>query len=377
MSGISLATRLPWPLLAAAATLVGAGLAGLARGDELYGGSVMPRQIVWTALGAGAVVVAAILPYRRLKTWAYPLLLLISVLLVAVLFTPPRNGARSWFALGPLTFQPSEFAKLAYILALSRYLMSARHHRTLLGLAAPFALTLPLLLLILKEPDLGTACLFPPMLMAMLFAAGARLKHLALVCLLGVLASPIVWREMNAEQRSRITATFRQRDGGGPQRGDDYHLHQSKQVIALGGVWGSDLAGMAVAESRAYQLPAARTDFIYCLICERWGVWGAALTLAAYLTVIGACLNIGGRTDEPFGRLICVGVAAWFGSQMVINTSMTVGLLPITGITLPLLSYGGSSLLASCLAIGLVVNVALRPGYEVGGRPFSFAAGPR
>jgi cell division protein FtsW (lipid II flippase) len=147
-------------------------------------------------------------------------------------------------------------------------------------------------------------------------------------------------------------------------------------MIALGSVWGSDFAGMAAADAEAYHLPAARTDFVFCLVGERWGVWGAGVVLLAYVALIGSALQTGARTDEPYGRLLCVGVAAWFGTQAVINTGMTVGLLPITGITLPLMSYGGSSLVASCLAVGLVINVSLHPGYEVTGQPFRFASPP-
>jgi cell division protein FtsW (lipid II flippase) len=377
MSGGHTITRLPWATVLAMVVLLGAGLGGLARGDELYaGGSLMTRQIVWIVVGCGALVAATLVPYRRLRTWAYPLMFLCLILLALVLLGTPRNGSRSWFALGPMTFQPSEFAKLAYVLALSRYLMFARNHRSLSGLAVPFALTLPTIALILREPDLGTASVFLPVLFAMLFAAGARVRHLAVVVLLGAAALPILWSGLNAEQRSRITSTFRQVDGGLPRKGDEYHLHQSKQVLSLGAIWGSDLAGMPVAEAEAYHLPAARTDFVFCLIGERWGVWGAWGVLGAYLLLIGGALRVGMRTDEPFGRLLCVGVATWLGTQVIINSGMTVGLLPITGITLPLMSYGGSSLVSTCLAIGLVINVSLRPGYEVAGQPFAFSARP-
>lgn len=370
-------SRLPWPLLAATVGLAIAGLAGLGRGDELYGDSgIATRQLIWFFLAVTSLAAATIVPYRRLRTWAYPLMLGCLVLLTLVLLTPPRNGSRSWFAIGPLTFQPSEFAKLAYVLALSRYLMYARHHRTFLGLLVPFALTLPLIGLILREPDLGTASIFLPVLFCMLFAAGARARHLGMIVVIGVAATPLMWRQLNAEQRSRITATFRQHDGGGPLKGDEYHLHQSKQMLALGNVWGSDLVGMTAASAEAYHLPAARTDFVFCLVGERWGVWGAAIVLLSYATLVGMSLVIGARTDDPFGRLICVGIGAWLGTQAVINTGMTVGLVPITGITLPLMSYGGSSLLSTSLAIGLVINVALRPGYDVAGLPFRFTSQP-
>jgi cell division protein FtsW (lipid II flippase) len=367
--------RLPWLAIASASVIVVAGLGGLSRGDDLYGGSPMvPRQLVWIGLGVAAAFAAAAVPYRRLKAWAYPLMAICLALLTLVLLNPPRNGSRSWFALGPLTFQPSEFSKLAYVLAISRYLMHARHHRTLLGLLAPVLLTLPTVALILREPDLGTASVFLPILFCVLASAGAKLRHFAILGLCGAALTPLVWRQLNAEQRSRITATFRQTDGGGPRKGDEYHLHQSKQVIALGGVWGSDLAGEAVADAEAYQLPAARTDFVFCLVAERWGVGGCAIVLAAYLGLIASALRTGANCEDSFGQLVCVGIAAWFGTQAVINTGMTVGLVPITGITLPLMSYGGSSLLSSALALGVLASVSLNQGYEAASRPFAVRA---
>jgi cell division protein FtsW (lipid II flippase) len=368
-----LLSRVPWSIAAASLLLMGAGLAGIARGDELSEGETVARQAVWIVLSLPAMVAAAWLPYRFWKPWSAVLFAVSLVLLVLVYFTPARHGAHSWIPLGFINLQPSEPAKLAFILMLSHYLMYERNHRTLAGLVKPFLLTLVPLVLILREPDLGTAILFLPVLYSMLLAAGARLRHLALVTLLGVALTPALWKVMSAEQRSRVTSLFRQRDGGEVPRGDDYHLHQSKQVIALGGPRGSDAAGLAVADPLAYHLPASRTDFVFCLIAERWGTAGVAGVLGLYLWLIGRGLVIAARTREPYGRLLAVGVVTLLGSQVVINTGMTVGFMPITGLTLPLMSYGGSSLMVTCIALGLLMNVALRPGYEVTAEPFRFS----
>jgi cell division protein FtsW (lipid II flippase) len=271
-------------------------------------------------------------------------------------------------------FQPSELAKLAYILALSHYLMHRRNYRRLTGLLIPFALTFIPLALILKEPDLGTSLLFLPVLFAMLFAAGARPRHLAFVGVLGIAALPALWLGMSAEQQSRVVALFTQRDGGPVPQGDGYHLHQSKQMLALGGLLGSDVTGTAIDDRAAYHLPAGRTDFIYCLVGERFGLLGTTMALALYLVLFGKGLAIAAATREPFGRLLAVGIVALLAAQTIINAGMTVGLMPITGMTLPLLSYGGSSLLFTCLSIGLLMNVGMRPGYEVGPDPFHFGS---
>ncbi len=365
--------RVPWLIVSSAGLLMLAGLRGIARGDELVGAGVLrKRQTVWVVLGLVALTCGAWFPYRRLRGWSYPLFAVSLLLLGLVYLFPARNGAHRWIPCGVVDVQPSELTKLAYIMALSHYLMYRRNYRRLLGLLVPFVLTLVPVLLILREPDLGTSLLFFPVLYAMLFAAGARPRHLVAVALLGVAALPVLWTQMSAEQKSRVTMLFVQEDGGEAPRGDGYHLHQSKQVLALGGSWGSDVAGVRVDDPLAYHLPAGRTDFIFCLIGESWGLAGTLGVLLSYLIFFGGGLRVAAGTHEPFGRLLAVGIVALMAAQVAINTGMTVGLMPITGLTLPLVSYGGSSLLTFCLASGLLINVALRPGYEIRGEPFRY-----
>lgn len=372
MPSYSASSRFPWLIMLCTAALVALGMSGIARGDELAAGTFVNRQLVWGVLALPALCVAALFPYRRLKPWSFLVFGGCLLLLIAVHFFPPRNGAKSWIPLGIAYLQPSEPMKLAYILALAHYLMYRRNYRRLPGLIAPFALTAVPVVLILREPDLGTSLLFFPVLFAMLFAAGARLRHLALICLMGAAMLPVMWKLMNAEQKSRITTVFAQTDGGEAPWGDGYHLHQSKQVLALGGVWGSEVAGMPAVPAVAYHLPAGRTDFVFCLVGERWGLPGTLVVIVLYLILLARGLAVAGATDEAFGRLVAVGIVALLAAQVAINTGMTVGLMPITGLTLPLMSYGGSSLLSTCVAIGLLINISLRPGYDVAGEPFRF-----
>jgi len=238
------------------------------------------------------------------------------------------------------------------------------------GLAAPFALTLLPMGLILKEPDLGTSLVFVPILYAMLFAAGARIRHLLLVSLVGTALLPVLWLGMSAEQKSRVTTLFTQKDGGSAPKGDGYHLHQSKQVLALGGPIGSEFGEMAIDDRAAYHLPACRTDFVFCMVGERWGIPGTLGTFALYGLLFAKGLKIAAATREPFSRLVAVGVIALLATQVIINTGMIVGLMPVTGLTLPLVSYGGSSLLSTCVALGLLLSVGMRPGYEMTPDPF-------
>ena len=367
--------RFPAVIVFAALALVVVGLSAIARGDELYNlGEFAPRQQLWAALGAVVFVAAAVWPYQRLRWISYPIYGGCLLLLVLVFFMPAKNYSHRWIPLGLMDFQPSEIAKLAFIAALARYLMHRESFRTWRGLVIPFLLALVPIALILKEPDLGTALLFLPVLFAMLFAAGAKARHLATVAMLGVLASPLLWMEMSAEQKSRIVSVFTQKTGGEAPRGDGYHLHQSKTVLALGGVFGSEKTGMPVWSRRAYHLPESRTDFVFCLVGERWGLLGCLAVLILYCVLFARGLLIAGETRDPYGRLLAVGIVALIGSQVLINTAMTVGLLPITGMTLPLMSYGGSSLLTMCLALGLLVNVAMRPMTDAVSEPFQFAS---
>ena len=368
--------RVPWSIVAAASLLVALGLAGISRGDQLAGsGSYFTRQLIWIALAVPALIAAAWVPYRSLRPASYLLFAATIVLLLLVFLMPAHRGARRWIPLGFFDMQPSELAKLTFILALSHYLMHRRNFRRLLGLFTPFLLTLVPLVLVLKEPDLGTALLFLPMLFAMLLAAGARVRHLVLIGLMGVAVTPVLWLGMNAEQQSRVVSLLTQVEDGPMPRGDGYHLYQSKRMLSLGGTWGSELAGMPVDDPAAYHLPASRTDFVFCLIGERFGLIGSLLTLAIYAVLIVKGLLIAWSTREPFGRLLATGIVTLLATQAIINTGMTVGLMPITGMTLPLVSYGGSSLVATAIALGLLINVAIRPGYEVSAEPFRFTAG--
>ncbi len=369
--------RVPWTVVGCAVGLIAIGMTGIDRADALVGSShYFIRQAVWTTLAIPIMLAATTVPYRLLRGWSYPLFVVNLALLTAVYFFPARHGSQRWIPLGFMDFQPSETAKLTFVLALAHYLMYGNHYRRLMGLLVPFLLTVLPVGLILREPDLGTSLIFLPVLYAMLFAAGARPRHLIAVALLGIALLPALWMGMSAEQKSRVVTVFLQRDGGPAPQGDGYHQHQSKRVLALGGVWGSAFAGQAIDDPLAYHLPAAHTDFILCQVGERWGLFGCLVTLLLYVVLIGRGLMIAAATREPFGRLLAVGVVSLIATQLIINAGMTVGLMPVTGLTLPLVSYGGSSLLSTCLAMGLLLNVGMRPGYEMTPQPFRFSRQP-
>jgi cell division protein FtsW (lipid II flippase) len=346
------------------------------------------KQVFFSLVGTAAFVGANLVNYRRLGAvshWLYAAVLVLLVLLdisqyvVHLPFAPRRNGAYCWIKLGigSLTIQPSELFKLAYILALAwylRYRSNYRHFRALIG---PFVLTLVPMALILVEPDLGTVMLMMPILFTMLFMAGARVKHLLLIILLAILVSPILWVKMHPYQRARISGVLLQSSWvrqkaeqipavgkilvGGKfseklwRRDWGYHITRSKYAVASGGLAGE---GLGRGPFIKYNFLTFReTDFIFSIIAHQGGFLGCLAFLGLYVILAVCGLEIAADNIDPFARLLAVGIVAMIVVQVLVNVGMTLGLMPITGLTLPFVSYGGSSLLVNIMAVGLLNNV--------------------
>ena len=367
--------KTPKLLLFCALVLVLIGCIAIARYDDLTGGSgrLLKRQIVWAVVAIGAGLIVAMVDYRVFIRFAYPLFFLSILLLIAVYFTHPINNARRWLRFGPVGIQPSEFAKIAYLFAVGRFLMYRADQRQLVGLVMPLLLTLIPVVLILREPDLGTSMVFLPLFFVVAFVAGARRRDLIGAILVGLAIVPFFWTLMSAEQRSRVTSLFDQPAVGQKVDDDGYQLDRAKQLAALGGMWGSVISGQVSDDPAAYRLPEAQSDFVACVIAERFGVLGLAVLFVLYATMISQGLHVSASCREPFGRMLAAGLMAIFAIEVTINVGMTVGLLPVTGLALPLVSYGGSSLTAHAIMIGLVISVARHPGYDIADEPFQFA----
>lgn len=367
-------SRIPWSIPLIAVALIVFGCLGIDRYADLTGSGqrLLTRQLVWGMFAVAAMFAVALPDYRVLCRCSYAIFLLAIVLLVAVYLFPPINNARRWIRVGQLGLQPSEFAKVAFVLALSRYLMYRENYRRLRGLFFPLLITLGPVLLILREPDLGTALVFFPVFFVMLFVAGARRRDLFMVVVAGLLLVPLLWTQMSLEQRSRVTALFEQTSAATTPTADGYHLHRAKRMTAQGGFYGSLIGEQTVDDPAAYRLPEAQSDFIFCVIGERFGLLGQTFVLSLFGLLAWRGFSIAAATREPFGRLVAAGVVTLVSVQVLINTAMSVGLLPITGLSLPLVSHGGSGLLAHGLMLGLLLNVAIRPGYEITNEPFRF-----
>jgi cell division protein FtsW (lipid II flippase) len=287
--------------------------------------------------------------------------------------------------------QPSELMKIAYVLALAAYLRYRKNYRRVGGLLFPVVLSVVPFGLILLEPDLGTALLLLPVLFSMLFMAGARVRHLVIIVLVGIAGAPVAWTQIRGYQRARVTAVLLQSDRlrkaviDEPDRyrllaskrqaiewaaSSGYQLVHSKNAIGSGGVLGHGWGrGVYV---RGSQLPDRHNDFIFAIIGHQWGLWGCLLVLVAYAAIVLAGLRIASATADPFGRLLAVGVVGLVATQVLINVGMTVGLAPIAGMTLPFVSYGGSSLLVNFVAVALLVSVSQNRPYLLATRPFEF-----
>ena len=345
------------------------------------------KQAVFALAGVAGFVGANLVNYRRLGSvshWLYGGVLVLLVVLavsqvVPLPFAPRINGAHCWIrvGIGSLAIQPSEFFKLAYILALAwylRYRSNYRHFRALLG---PFVLTLVPMALILVEPDLGTVMLMMPILFTMLFMAGARVKHLVLIILLAVLFSPALWLKMRPYQRARVSGVLLQSSWvrekaaqvpavgkilvGGKfsekmwRRDWGYHITRSKYAVASGGLAGQGLGRGPFIKYNF--LTFRQTDFIFSIIAHEGGFLGCLAFMGLYVILAVCGLEIAADNIDPFARLLAIGIVSMIVVEVLVNVGMALGLMPITGLTLPFVSYGGSSLLVNMIAIGLLNNV--------------------
>lgn len=366
--------------------------------------TVWKRQLLYAAAGLLAMIMINLVNYRWLGTlsyWIYALILtLLAVLLldkfIDLPFVPIINSSRRWLRIGTqnrfLQVQPSEFCKIAYILALAWYLRFRKNYRQFFGLVGPFALTVLAMILILLEPDLGTVFLMMPILFAMLFVAGAKVKHLLIIILLALLVSPLLWHYMRHNQRMRISSVLLQNErifqkaeqnpklakilAGSTQnlkrwqRDEGYQLIHSKLAVASGGLKGY---GFRKGPYIKYDsLPERHNDFIFAIIAHQFGLLGCLALLTLYAIIIGCGIEIAWLNTDPFARLVAVGIVAMFAVEVIVNVSMTLGLMPITGLTLPLVSSGGSSLVVSMIAIGLLNNIGRSRPFTVAARSFEY-----
>ena len=315
------------------------------------------KQLSWMGIGIVVLILTISISYQRFIDIAYVIYGLNVILLALVLVLGHiRLGAQRWFSIGGFAFQPSEFIKLSLILALSSYATAKKYSmRELKNLIVPILLLAIPFVLVLLQPDLGTALLLVPIFFAVMVVSGARLRYLGVMILMGFAGLPVFWHFLRDYQRQRLLVFV---NPNIDPLGAGYTIIQSKIAVGSGGLFGK--GWLNGTQNQLNFLPERHTDFIFSVIGEEWGFLGAAALLLIYFFIVKRAFNIAVLTSDVYGKTIASGIGVMIGLQVVINVAMTIGLMPVVGIPLPLVSYGGSSLIATVFAIGLLINVGIR-----------------
>ena len=330
--------------------------AALAADDPAY---YLKRQAVYALVGIVALVLLSRTDYRRLRVVVPPLLIGSFALLVAVLvLADPVNGARRWIEVGPATIQPSELAKLAIALWLASYLARSPAPQSLGELLRPVGVVVgTALALVIVEPDLGTAIAIAIMVGAVLLVAGTQFSTLLGAGLAGMaLVAAAIWLE--PYRRERILSFL---DPWQDPENAGFQSVQAMLALGSGGLFGT---GLGESVQKVYYLPEASTDMIYAIIGEELGLVGAVAVLAAFVIFGYAGFNVALACRDPFGKLLAAGITALICGQAAVNISAVMGLAPLTGIPLPFVSYGGSSLIVGLASVGILLNIAVNHAAE-------------
>jgi rod shape determining protein RodA len=347
-----------WPLITIVFAICGIGVLEIwsaTHASRLAG--MQWKQIWWIAIGVVCMLLLSRLDYHAVLDKA-PILYLVGLgALVAVLAVGhTRFGAKRWLPVLGQFFQVSELAKLIIILVLARFFTEVRTDRLSLGdLFKAGVLTAVPLGLILLQPDLGTAMVLVPVVVVGAFLAGLQWKHAAVIVLAAAMMLPVGWHLLKPYQKERVTAFLRPEED---PKGSGYQILQSKIAVGSGGFWGKGLGHGS--QNQLGFVPVRYSDFILAALAEELGFAGVFVTLGLYAALLLRLIQNAQRAKDREGMFLVMGVAAILGFHVLVNAAMVIGFMPVTGIPLPLMSYGGSATLFVFLALGLVMNVRLR-----------------
>lgn len=321
---------------------------------EINNAEYISHQLVWIVLSLVAILFVLIIGHRRLLDFSYVLytvgiLLLIYVILVA----QPRLGAGRWVSFVGINIQPSELMKLIFILTLARFLSSYKYQENgIKCITVALILTGLPVLLIVMQPDLGTALVFIPVALSMLYVWGFRLRYIMLMFISAIAASPLLWFLLKDYQKSRLMV-FMNPDAD--PLGSGYTIIQSKIAIGSGGFFGK--GWLSGTQSQLNFLPEHHTDFIFSGIGEEWGFLGALLIIALFYFLIMQGLDLAMHASNMSKKLLATGVCVLIAMQVIINICMCIGLMPVVGLPLPYISYGGSAMIVFSVLIGILFNI--------------------
>ncbi len=347
-----------WSLLATALFIIALSILSMWNLAPGRGGTALAwRQLSSVGIGLVALLVVVSVDYRILVRVA-PAFYVMGVALLVAVFVLGRtvSGARRWIQVGPVTLQPSELFKLIFVLMLAWALASPRGEPLSRGtVVGSLALMGVPFLLVVRQPDLGTALVLIPVMTAVLVGVGVRLRVLGALALAGLAALPLGWFALKPYQQDRLLVYL---DPFRDPLGTAYNVIQAKIAIGSGQLLGKGVSG--ATQSRLAFLPERHTDFIFAVFAEMWGFIGCLVLIVAYSLLVLRGFEIAASTREPRGRVLALGVTAVFAAQTLINLGMVTGLLPVVGIPLPLMSYGGSSMVASLMGLGLLLSIRMR-----------------
>lgn len=351
--------NLDWWLIAAVLALMACGLGLIDSATHSYAVSTgkawhVQRQSLFMLVGVFMVVVSLRFDYHLLKNYAKHLYIFNLALLVAVmLFGHSQLGAQRWIQIGSLSFQPSEFAKVLLIICLATFIdKRIEWLENFKDYLPVFAYIFVPFVLVMKQPDLGTSLTFIAILVGMIFVSGFKYKWFASLFALGVTMMPLFWLILQDYQKNRIRVFLN------PELdpfGSGYHVIQSKIAIGSGGLWGK--GWMAGTQSQLNFLPENHTDFIFAVAGEEFGFAGTLLIILLYLIIIWRGVTIALNADDDFGTLLAVGVTSMFMFHILVNIGMNAGIMPVTGVPLPFLSYGVSSLATNLMLVAILLNI--------------------
>ncbi len=363
-------SNLPWALLAVTAAITVFGLVAVYSATYTAQGPspLFTKQIIWVSLGTVLMFGMLIPDYHTIGRYAYVLYAASILLLLLVLLVGHRGmGAQRWLSLGPLVFQPSELAKIAVTLALARFFAEdpRRGGYALRDLGIPGLMVLVPLLLVLKQPDLGTAMMLLMTSSLIVMLAGLRWKSVGLVALVFViiaalfwLVTPVrnkLWNSLKPYQQNRIRSFI---DPSADPLGSGYHAIQSKIAVGSGQITGKGYR--KGTQSQMAFLPERHTDFIFAVIAEELGLVGAGSLLLLYFLLLLLGVDAARNAKDRLGVLMAGGIVSMIALYVFINIGMAVGVMPVVGVPLPLVSYGGTSVLTTFLSLGLLMNIQAR-----------------
>jgi rod shape determining protein RodA len=362
--------KLPWAMIALVTGIACIGLAAVYSATYTSRGPspLYYKQLIWVSIGMIVMFLAIVPDYHTVGRFAY-ILYACSLLLLLLVMVIGRTGmgAQRWLAVGPFVFQPSELAKLSITLALARYFAEdpKRGGYDLKDLAVPGAMVFVPLLLVLKQPDLGTALMLLLTSSLIVMIAGIRLRSLLAVVVTGVVlvslvffVSPVrnkIWGSLKPYQQNRIKAFI---DPGSDPLGSGYHANQSKIAVGSGQIIGKGYR--KGTQSQMAFLPERHTDFIFAVIAEETGLVGASVLILLYLVLLLIGVDTAKNAKDRLGVLMAGGIVSMISLYVFINVGMAVGIVPVVGVPLPLVSYGGTSIITTFLALGLLLNIQTR-----------------